>query len=245
MPSIKSDLTNKSFAGGGLRELEVSDDSEYDSDQDQGYPDIAEMNKRMAARGLPPVDEATIRQMYAMQQSESGNDGGNRRRPAPPPQPLDELQEMERAVKASRAAKQGKPRLSDGAKKRIEVLCEMTRTKRHVNIGEVVFSLRTLKTKEMREALLTASQFDGSIESPFEIRKQLLARSLYEVAGSDIALFLSDTSLEAIFDFLDNTDETVLTKLYSEYLFLIDEANGKFAIKNEQDAKELVEDLKK
>lgn len=243
MPSIKSDLTNKNFAGGAMRQFDVPDE-----DDDQG-PDIAELNKRMADRGLPPVDEATVRQMYAMQQGAgSGGDGGGRggNRPKPPPTETENLYETERVIKEARVAKlHGKTRLSEGARRRIEMLCGLTRSTRTADLDGTTFSLRTLKNKEMRDALLLASQFDGTVESPFEIRKQLLARSLYEVAGTDITLFLGDSSLDAVYEFLDEIDETLLTRLYSEYLRLVDEASKKFAIKNEADAKEVVEELKK
>lgn len=242
MPSIKSDLTNKSFAGGAMRQFDVPDE-----DDEQG-PDIAELNKRMADRGLPPVDEATIRQMYAMQQGGGQGGGGDGRggRPKPPPTEAEDLYEKERIIKEARVAKlHGKTRLNEGARRRIEMLCGLTRSTRTVDLDGTTFSLRTLKNKEMREALLLASQFDGTVESPFEIRKQLLARSLYEVAGTDISLFLGDSSLESAYEFLDEIDETLLTRLYSEYLRLVDEASKKFAIKGEEDAKEVVEDLKK
>lgn len=239
MPSIKSDLTNKNFAAGGMRQFDVPDDSE--GYEDQGAPDIAELNKRMAERGLPPVDETTIRQMYAMQQ---GGGGGNR--PKAPQPSLDDLQEKERIIKEARVAKMhGKVRLNEGARRRVEMLCGLTRSTRTADLDGQKFSLRTLKNKEMREALLTASQFDGTVESPFEIRKQLLARSLYEIAGTEASLFLGDPSLEAMFEFLDEIDETLLTRLYSEYLLLVDDAGKKFSIKSEADAKEVVEDLKK
>lgn len=245
MPSIKSDLTNKKIAGGAMRQFEVSDDS-YE-DEDQGGPDIAELNQRMKERGLPPVDEATVRQMYAVQQgSGGGGDGGGRRAPKPQPPQLDDLYETERVIKEARVAKlTGKSRLSEGAKRRVEMLCGMTRSTRTIDLDGTVFSLRTLKNKEMREALILASQFDGTVESPFEIRKQLLARSLYEVAGTDITLFLGDPSIESVCEFLDEADETLLTRLYSEYLHLVEDASKKFSIKNEEDAKEVIEDLKK
>lgn len=240
MASIKSELTNKKIPGGTMRQFEVSDDS----DDDQG-PDIAELNRRMAERGLPPVDEHTVRQMYASQH------GGGQQRPVQQhqqvqPEPIDNLYETERVIKEARVAKMhGKVRLNEGAKRRIEMLCGLTRTTRTVDFDGQAFSLRTLKNKEMRAALMAASQFDGTVESPFEIRKQLLARSLYEIAGTDATLFLGDTSIEAMFEFLDEVDETLLTRLYSEYLVLVDEASKKFAIKTEADAQEVVEELKK
>lgn len=236
MPSIKSDLTNKKLAGSSMRQFDIPDDSDDDG---QG-PDIAELNKRMADRGLPPVDEDTIRRMYAMQQNPSINN------PKQPSSQMDDLYEKERIIKEARATKiHGKSRLNEGARRRIEMLCGLTRSTRTADLAGQIFSLRTLKNKEMREALLFASQYDGTVESPFEIRKQILARSIYEIAGTDSSLFLGDTSLEAMYEFLDEADETLLTRLYYEYSTLAEEANTKFSVKTEEDAKEVVEDLKK
>jgi len=252
MPSIKSDLTNKKFAGSTMRQFEVSDESEleeYSGEQDFGPPDITELNRRMADRGLPPVDEATIRQMYAMQQG-----GRPQQQQAPMPRQnvsqkqtmAEDLYEKERLVKEARVAKMhGKVRLNEGAKRRIEMLCGIIRTTKSVDLGGQIFSLRTLKDKEMREALLLASQYDGTVESPFEIRKQILARSLYEIAGTDAAIFLGDSSIEAMYEFLEEIDETVLTRLYSEYAILAEEAAQRYSIKTSEDAKEVAEDLKK
>jgi hypothetical protein len=238
MPSIKSDLTNKKISGGTMRQFEVPDDSEYDTEQG---PDIDELNRRMAERGLPPVDENTIKQMYALQQG--GSEKSVRQKQ---PQPLDGLYEKEHQIREARIAKMtGKVRLNEGAKRRIEMLCGLTRSTRTVDLDGQIFSLRTLKNKEMRGALLAASQFDGTVESPFEIRKQLLARSLYEIAGTEATLFLGDPSLEAMLEFIDDIDETLLTRLYTEYLRLVDDASKKFSIKNNSDVQEVVEEIKK
>jgi hypothetical protein len=97
----------------------------------------------------------------------------------------------------------------------------------------------------MREAIMAAAEFDGTVQSPFEIRRQLLARSLVQVAGLDVAQFVGSNELGARLELIDDLDEALLNRLYDEYLEMVRESREKYTIKSEQDAKEVVEDLKK
>jgi len=149
-------------------------------------------------------------------------------------------------MKVAREAKRtGKDRLNEGARRRIEMLIGMTRTTRTSEIDGNVFVFQTLQAKEMRDAITAAAAFDGSVQSPFEIRRQLLARSLTQVAGVDIDQFIGSTILADKLIFIEELDEALLNRLYDEYLKLIQEARNKFAVKTEADVKEVVEDLKK
>jgi hypothetical protein len=97
----------------------------------------------------------------------------------------------------------------------------------------------------MRDALMEASRFDGTIQSPFEIRRQLLARSITEIAGVSTEQFIGSADVEDKCAFVDELDESLLNRLYDEYLSLVKEAKDKYAVKTEEDVKEVIEDLKK
>lgn len=154
--------------------------------------------------------------------------------------------ELERSMRAAREAKRtGKERLSDGARRRIEILIGMTRLSRSIDISGNTFVFQTLKAREMREAITAASQFDGTIQSIFEIRKQLLARSIVQIAGVDIEQFIGSDTLDARLLFIEELDDTLSNRLYDEYLLLVKEAKNKYTIKTDEDAKEVMEDLKK
>lgn len=154
--------------------------------------------------------------------------------------------EIEREFRTAREAKKaGKERLEDGARRRIDMLLGITRLSREVDVGGNIFSLRTLKSKDMRQALLAASEFDGTVQGPYEIRRQLLGRSLFMVAGVEIEQFIGSDLLNDKFLFIDELDEPLLTRLYDEYVLLSKEAKEKFSIKTESDMKEVLEDLKK
>ena len=157
-----------------------------------------------------------------------------------------DFNQIEKDIKLAKEARRtGRERLSEGAKKRIELLIGMTRITRSVDLDGNIFILQTLKAKEMREAIMEASKFNGTVEGPFELRKQLLARSLVQIAEIDIEQFISSNDFQARLDFIDELDDHFSNKLYDEYLLLSREAISKYSIKNSEDAKEIVQDLKK
>lgn len=221
MPNFESPIGNKRFAGQQLRELDVPDES---------GPPIVPSGGRLGGYAPPDIDAAISYQ----EQLDSRSDEDRH------------MLEVERQMRAARDAKRtGKVRLNDGAKRRIEMLLGMTRTTREVDIAGNVFGFQSLRAEEMRQAIIAAAEFDGTVQSPFEIRRQLIARSLTRVAGLDIHQFIGSNELDAKLQFVDELDEALLNRLYDEYLALAKESKDKFAIKSDADAQEVVEDLKK
>jgi hypothetical protein len=121
----------------------------------------------------------------------------------------------------------------------------MTYDTRLVTLSSGVYELRTLRSQEMREAITKASEFDGTVQSPFEVRRQFLARSLLQVAGVPVEQFVGSVDLDAKLSLVDEMPEPLLFRLYDEYMVLVKEAREKYAIKSDADAKEVLEDLKK
>lgn len=240
MPSIKSDLTNKVYPAKQLRQFEISDESEvvYDYSQDQGpLPNSEEMsieaiNAHLASRGIPPLDNAAQKAVIAR------NHQLKESRMAPP---MIENQISEaRRLKAT-----GKERLSDSARKRVELLCGMFSETRTVDVDGKIFVLRTLEGDEIKKCLIAASEHVGTVALPFEHRKQYLAYSLTQVAGTEIELFLGDNSLEARLEFVSLLPEVLLGVLFTEYLTLVEETNRKYAVNSDAAAKEVAADIKK
>lgn len=202
-------------------------------------------NKRFAATPLKDIDipdesenysprhsmnESSIREMQMRMNHEDDR----------------EPSDIEREIKAAKEARRtGKERLSDGAKRRIEILLGMTRSIHKVDIDGNVFIFQSLKAKEMREAIIAAAEYDGTVQSPFEIRKQFLARSITSISDVDFEQFIGSNTLEAKLLFIEELDDALLNRLYDEYLILAKEARDKFSIKSDVDGKEVVEDLKK
>jgi hypothetical protein len=226
MPEYKSPLGSRQFAGQPMREFDVPDESGYS----ENYPDMTPVMRRRGASmhgAQPPVDVQAAMQFQQSLEQEN---------PA----------EIERQMKEARQARlTGRERLSDGAKRRIEMLVGMTRTTRQVDIENNKFVLQTLRSQEMRQAITQAAEFDGTVQFPFEIRRQLLARSLTEISGVEVSQFIGNNTVEARLDLIDQLDEPLLNRLYDEYLILAKDAGQKYAIKSDEEAQEVAEDLKK
>ncbi len=225
MPKFDSPIGSKQFQGQPMRDISVPDEGGYDQQP---------MSQRRHTReqGPPVFDEASMREFQAQLQ--------------PPPTQVREMTNVEMdMIAAKKAKREGKERLSDGARRRIEILVGMTRLSKDVEIDGQLYRLQTLKSKELREALVATSEFDGSIQLVFETRKQLLARSLILVAGVEIAQFLNSDELQAKLDFIEEVDHSLLLRLYNEYVLLANEAQEKYALKTVAEVKEVAEDLKK
>lgn len=226
MAGYDSPLGKKQFQGQPFKEVVIPDES----GASQPPPVRPQLNYQ-----VPQFDEAAIREFNARLNPQMQS----------PPMSQDQA-EAERQFREARTAKfSGKERLNEGAKRRIEMLVGMTRGTRTVDIEGNVYILKTLRDNELSEAVLAASQFDGTIKSPFEIRKQLLCRSLTQIAGMDADQFFGTTDIEVKREGIEYFDHYLLGRLYDEYLEMVKNAKDRYAIKNAQDAQEVVEDLKK
>lgn len=219
MPKFQSPLGNKEFNSPSMKEIDIPDDSEY--------------VQPIINRGANvPFDVNAMRDFQARMQ--------------PSVHQEKDFNEIERDIKEAKMAKrQGKERLSDGARRRIEMLVGMTRLNRSVDIDGNIYMLQTLKSKELRDAIVASVEFDGTVQFSFENAKQILARSLIQVAGLNIEEFINSNELEDKLYFIENLDQSLLMRLFSEYNLLNKESQEKYSIKNTEDAKEIVEDLKK
>lgn len=234
MPKFDSPITNKTVNSAPLQEFSVPDES-----QGSSSIDFDAIDKHRVDRGLPPLDDNTKRAMYANQMQN---------KIAPPPSiPVGpSFEELERQVAETKKAQYaGNQRLNDAARKRIDMLCGASRGTCDVDIDGNKYTLRTLKSKEHRAAIVAAAAWDGSAHAAFEIRKQLLARAIIQVTGYDLGLFIGDNSIEARLEFVDELEEPMLNKLYSEYLNMVQETQNKYFPQTEAQVKEVMEDLKK
>lgn len=230
MAGYDSPIGKKQFQGQPLKEVTIPDESGY-------TPPNPPQGVRPSPQQQPqfyPLDEAALRDFNA--------------RYGAPQQatPTQEQAELEQQFREAREAKRlGRERLNDGAKRRIEMLVGMTRHTRTFEVGGNVYVLQTLRSRELRDAVIAATAFDGSVQSPFEIRKQLLARSLVQIAGMDANQFMGSNDIEDKLSGLDEFDHYLLGRLYDEYLSMVKEAQVKYAAHTPEQAKEVVEDLKK
>lgn len=222
MGKFDSPLGAKNFSGGAMREFDVPDESQ---------PSMP--RRHNLQQPLPDFD--AIREFQSRLDNEDGEDDR-----------IQEMAQKEREFREAREAKKSsKERLNDGARRRIEMLVGMSRLSRTVTLDDNEYQLQTLKAKEMRDVFTATAKFDGSVESPYEMRKQLVGRSLTHVAGYDIEQFVGANSIEARLAFIDELPESLLDRIFHEYQLLVKESMDKYSIKTESDVKEVLEDLKK
>lgn len=163
-----------------------------------------------------------------------------------PPEPQYSVDELEqKIIQARRDKAAGIERVSDQAKKRIEMLTGIGRLNKDVVLEDRTFSLRTLKAKETKDASMAILKCDTQLEAGFESRRQQVARAIYQIDGREIDLVLGNDSLEIRLEFIDNLEESVLGKLFDEFAALKTESSNKYSIKTSEDVKEVSEDLKK
>ena len=217
MSQFDSPLGSKKFGNSNLREFDVPDESQpmHNERHRPNFDAIQEFQARL----------------------EQDNDEDFR---------MQEVARKEQEFRMARESKKtGKERLNDGAKRRIEMLLGMSRLTRTFELDNNSYVLQTLRDKDMREVFVETAKFDGTVESPYEMRKQLIARALIQIAGYDIEMFLGSNSLETRLAFVEELPEALLARIFNEYQLLVKESTEKYAIKSDADAKEVVEDLKK
>lgn len=228
MPEFKSPIGNKQFTSQPMKDLEIPDESGYSP------PTHPQPHGHQHNQANYMVDEATLREFNA------------RMNPVPTPMASREVSEMEREIQEARKARRlGLERPTDGAKKRIEMLLGMTRISKSVVIDGNQYILQTLKSRELRDAITAAAEFNGTVQFAFETRKQLLGRSLVQVAGVPIETFLNSNELEPRLELIEDMDHSLAMRLYNEYVILAQESESKYALKTDTDLKEVAEDLKK
>lgn len=222
MPKFESPIGTKQFPNQPMRDLSVPDETQFPPPQ----------MRQQQYQAPPVIDEASMREF-------------NSRMQPPVPQMREMSVAEQEMLAAKKAQREGKQRLSEGARRRIEMLIGMTRLTRDVEIGGQMYKLQTLTSQELRDAVTASAEFDGSVQFIFENRKQLLARSLVVVAGLDIDQFLNSSDLQTKLDFIEALDHALLLRLFTEYNSLAKEAQDKYNPKTEAEVKEVAEDLKK
>lgn len=227
MPSFESPITNRKFAAQPLRELDVPDESGYTQQQP---PTQNRMPQQYGHQMTAQEFQAFQQQMNSQNDDNDAN-----------------ISEIEKDLEIARKQKRaGKVPLNEGARNRIEMLIGMTRLTREVKFDDNnVYVLRSLKGKEYREAIMAASAFDGTVQSPFEIRLQMVARSLFMVGGIPVEQFLGSNTLESRLAFVEELDDVLLNRLFDEYTELKKECQDKYSLTTIDQVKEVAEDLKK
>ncbi len=154
-------------------------------------------------------------------------------------------QNIEAIQNARKAKLSAAKKISSTAKERIEILTELGRCYDEVEFEGVKFSIQSLKGKEIRAVVRISNSAANAADSYFEARDQTLARSIYKIDEQPIEIVLGTDKLEDIVSWVGELDESLLEYLHNRYLKMMRENKNKFVIKDEEDAKEVAEEIKK
>ncbi len=151
----------------------------------------------------------------------------------------------------------GGGRPDPNVKRRIEMLVGIGRQTRDVIIedenGKAVYSIRTLKSKEMRALMHLAAEMAKaeSVDTLYAIREQTLALSVFAIDGIDVDMVLGvanrshEERLEARKMLFNEMNEYTLNYLYRMHEDMMAENAKLFSIKDAADAKEVAEQIRK
>ncbi len=226
MPTIKSQLGDKSVEGYQRKVLTVEDESgNTGHPPPQGYEPI---DPRMQEEPQQPRRRRRTYGQQAQAKSVLTNDQRH------------EYGSQKRDVYAQQS------RISSANKNRIEILLGIGRLTKEVEYDEVIFSLQSLKSREMREIFDSIKDRKvNDLDINYEIRAQTLARSLYEINGHSFEDFIGSRSVEDKMAFIDELQERTVTFLHEKYSEMVDENKEKFKVENKEDAEEVIENIKK
>jgi len=161
----------------------------------------------------------------------------------------DDAYKLEEQIRLAKLARQGKDRLSPERVKRAEFLAGFGSLTRDVDIDNVKFTLRTLKSKEFKHLFKFARELTNGtiseIEMNIAIRNETLLFAIQSVNDEPFEDVLGASSLEELRDKIEDIQEEILGRLFVEYQKLSDESKEKYALKSDEDVKEVLEDLKK
>jgi len=172
--------------------------------------------------------------------------------PTEPVEPTEEdvAEDAERALietveAARREKREAQLKASPNAIRRLEILTGIGRLGAEVDIDGVVFSIRSLKGREMRDVMVAISQVDNAIEQIFEVRAQTIARAISKIDNQPFDLVLGSSDLDDKILFVQELDENVLVKLHNEYTAMVNASNKKVEEDLGTTAEEVVESVKK
>lgn len=154
-------------------------------------------------------------------------------------------EEVEAIQNARRAAMAASKRISPVAKERIEILAGLGRCRDKVEFEGVSFSIQSLKSGEMRDIVRISNNAQNASDSYFEARLQTLARAIYEIDDQPLSVVLGSNKLEDILTWLEDMDENLVEFIHNHYLDMVRKNKSKFVIKDEKDAAEVAEEIKK
>lgn len=155
---------------------------------------------------------------------------------------IENVEHIESQLKDMRQEKLA-PKASRKAISRLELLTGIGRVADTIEIENVSFSLRSLKSKEFRKTLEYVSKLRlGQVEEVLMLRICTLALSLYEIDGNPLSTIIGSHDLKDKVEFIDDLEESTIQKLWSAYSSMVNVDVSKDLGK---DSNEIVDNIKK
>lgn len=145
-------------------------------------------------------------------------------------------------------AQETQSKISPQNRLRVEILAGIGRMENSVEVDGVKFTMQSLKVYEQEEIFDYVASLDkaSAIRVQFEFRVHTLARAIYAIDDQPLNLVVGSNALEDKVLAMRYLDENVADYLYKWYQEnIVDKAQQRFAVKNEKDAEEVIEAVKK
>jgi hypothetical protein len=155
---------------------------------------------------------------------------------------VDQFNEMQ-AKRQEIRAMQKKP--SSESKLRAEILTGIGRLTSDITIEGYKFTIRSLKAKEMSDIIKHVAQIAISAEALYEMRAQTLARCISKIDDQPIGLVLGGDDLSTLIEFINDSEEHIVNRLYTAYTEMTKANEDKFSIADAKDAQEVAAEIKK
>lgn len=125
-------------------------------------------------------------------------------------------EDLEKEIRQARQ-EQRHQRAPKEAVNRFELLTGIGRLTTEVEIEKVKFSLRSLKSKELRSVMEKASVASTNIGEAMLIRNYTLAFSIFKIDNNPIYSIIGSDSIEDKVDMVDDFEENLTSKLWNAY----------------------------
>jgi hypothetical protein len=139
-------------------------------------------------------------------------------------------------------------KISNEARQRIDFLIGMGKLTGSVTVDDVEFTFKSLDGGEQTAVYEFISNFGelNMFQMQYEIRFATLALALTHIQGKEFSAVIESDELANKVGLVKSLDEKISDRLFKWYQEnIVDVGNDKYGINSEEDAKEVVEDIKK
>lgn len=146
---------------------------------------------------------------------------------------------------ARRQKREASHRATKVAAQRFEVLIGIGRLTRDVVIDNVTFSVRSLKSKELRDVMDRAATTTTNVGEALTIRNSTLAYAIYQIDDQEISSYIGSNKIADRLVLIDELEEMVVSKIWAEYSKMLDAHQERLNKDLGTEAEEVIENVKK